>query len=244
MNKLNNIIKDILLLERESDHINIKYAADMYVNMIKYVRSIDIPTNDKISFITNDSKTQIVGLMFSLKELGEQLTIEVASELNDDFMGLYDPIVNTIILSPYLYVDNSYYKKLIKIENELDFFNYFKKYITKFIDRGVFIHEFAHYLDNKYNQFLYKRSNYIDYKDDEYYNNDEEIQAYLIQFFTNYRNYFKNDRFDSFDKFKEEFLYYFNKTSPELIKNLDNISKNKFLKRLYSFWYDKTSKKT
>lgn len=128
---------------------------------------------------------------------------------------------------------------LLKLDWESEeFVNFIDKYKSKLFIRQYFIHEFNHFLDYiSQPETGWEKGGvyYSDIDSSKYWNNKQEIQAYLLQGFTEYRNDIKRGKYHSYKDFEDSFIdHVFDKYWDYINQNNKKLIK----KRIYSFWQE------
>lgn len=216
-----------LFFERKSDVLNIDKISSIYDQLL------NVP-DDKRD-LTYDSDERV--LFFDLSDVGIEVKPDITIQYKLTENTEDDATAEIVSYDGYDEVDIRFYPRKNKYHHVLmtmgvqsnKLIDYFFDNIGFFIPRDLFVHEFTHYLDKG---LLKGRSSGYGEHSEKYFNDFNEIQAYLVQYFDNYVDMIRNGDYQSFDEFRNDFI----EDIEYIWKYLSDENKKRVNKRIYSFW--------
>lgn len=209
----------------ETDLNKQKIASSIYDKIVKNINIIQFKQIENQTVNTNRGVMSITGVVFNLNQLDKRFDLDVmfCNQLKkSNTIGFFDDKSNRMVF----FILNDYTDtfenniRLTRLRFEL------------WIEKNYFIHEFIHFLDSKQYSPTYTSKN--PNSDAEYYNSNEEFNAYFHEIL-----YFalKNKKLFTLD-----FKSFINKvitSKSDYEQYMTNENKRKLIKRLYKIYEQK-----
>jgi len=242
MNKIEQLIRESLIVERKSDEQWISLATDLYLKILKDSRKT---TPDSFTVLRDGDNIAGIGIeIYKIQPRYRDLVVEIIELGDSPAFYQKDETGNGIItINPLNGGEDSekIWKKSKELINDQDeYFSYLLDNIVKIIPKTYFVHELVHYFDDKYNYTFDSGADSDSLirsgGDRLYFNSFEEINAYLIAGLQDYRNDIKRGKYKTFNQFKDSFIDYIYDDNWNLITDEN---KRRIIKRLYDFWQNR-----